>query len=110
MTLAAVFLTAPPYNIGAVQPYHWKLILLLFDFLVLVWAFQRFDVLTVTWAVFTFAFCWQNYLLLVMFEPTGALDQRIASAVWGLFVLAVGAVAFKTPLHPAYRRAATAFE
>ena len=113
----AVFLAAAPaaasatiITLGAVQPYHWKILLLLFDCLVLVWAFHRFDVLTVAWAGFTFAFCWQNYFLLVMFEPTGAVEQWIAFAVWGLFVLAVGAVAFQSALRAGYRRAAAAFD
>ncbi len=108
--LAAASLASPLASMGAVQPYHWKILLLLFDCLILVWTFTRFDVLTVSWAVFTFAFCWQNYFLLVMFEPAGNLEQWIAFAVFGLFVVAAGAVAFKSPLRAAYRRAATAFE
>lgn len=108
--LAAASIPGPHVQLGAVQPYHWKLVLLLFDCLVLAWAFTRFDVLTVGWAVFTFAFFWQNYFLLVMFEPTGAVEQWAAFAVWGLFVAAAAVVAFKTPLRAAYQRAATAFE
>ncbi len=85
-------------------------VMLLLVYLVLVWAFVRFDILTLLWTVFTFAFCWQNYRLLVMLEPTGSVQEWIAFAVWGLFVLGAAAVAFKTSLRAGYRRAAAAFE
>ncbi len=108
--LSALIVPAPFLSMGAVQPYHWKALLLLFDFLILAWSFHRFDVLTLAWAAFTFAFCWENYHLLVMLAPAGILEPWIAFAIWGLFVMAAGVVAFKTPLRAAYRRAATAFE
>ena len=70
----------------------------------MVCTFSRFDVLTVCCAGFTFAFYWQNY------QPTGAAEQWVAFAVWGLFVAAAGAVAFQAALRAGYRRAAAAFE
>ncbi len=108
--LGVLIVPAPFSSMGAVQPYHWKAVLLLFDFLVLAWTFTRFDVLTLAWAAFTFAFCWENYHLLVMLLPAGVLEPWIAYAVFGLFVAAAGAVAFKIPLRAAYRRMTTAFE
>ncbi len=108
--LAATMVPGPLVCLGAVQPYHGKVLVLLFECLLLVWAFSRFDLLTLVAAVFTFVFWWQNYRLLVMFEPAGNLEQWMAFAAFGLFVLAAAAVAFKASLKAAYRRAATAFE
>ncbi len=108
VTAASIF--SPMLNMGAVQPYSGKFAILFLECLLLTWAFSRFDLLTVLWATFTFAFCWANYYLLVMFEPTGAFEEWMAFVVFGLFVLAAGGVAFRTPLRAAYRRAATAFE
>ena len=71
---------------------------------------SRFDLLTTMAAVFTFAFWWQNYRLLVMFEPTGAGEQWLAFVVWGLFVVAAAAIAFKASLRATFQRAAAAFE
>ncbi len=97
-------------DVGAVQPYHWKVALLFLECLLLALCYARFDVLTSFWAVFTFAFCWQNYFLFVMFEPAGNAEQWIAFVVFGLFVLAAGAIAFKSPLRAGFRRVAAAFE
>src|SRR5205807_1267815 len=60
--IAAVF-PGTPFTLSAVQPYHWKVLLLLCNFLILTWTFTRFDVLTLFAAAFGFAFCWQNYNL-----------------------------------------------
>lgn len=108
--LAAAALAFPSINMGAVQPYHCKYLVVLFDCLALVWAFTSFDVLTMSWAAFTFAFCWANYYLLVMLEPTGAFEQWAAFGVFGLLVAAAAAIAFKSSLLAAKRRLATAFE
>jgi hypothetical protein len=108
--IAAGISTGPAFTIAAVQPYHWKVLVLLFDFLILSWAFTKFDVLTLFFATFTFAFCWQTYSLLVMFRQSGALDEWIAFAVWGLFVACAAAIAFKSSLVAAYRRVAMAFQ
>ena len=108
--LAAVFAVHPFISLGAVQPYHWKLAVLLAGYLFLAWVFVRFDLLTLMAAVFTFAFWWWNYRLLVMFEPTGAGDQWLAFAVWGLLVAAAASIAFQATLKSSYRRLAAAFE
>ncbi len=108
--IAAAITTGPAFTMGAVQPYHWKVLVLLFDFLILSWAFTRFDVLTLFTTSFTFAFLWQNYSLLVMFTQSGALDEWIAFAIWGLFVACATAIAFKSSLRAAYRRIAIAFQ
>lgn len=108
--LAAVFAVHPFISLGAVQPYQWKLAVLLLSYLFLTWVFIRFDLLTLLAAVFTFAFWWVNYRLLVMFEPTGAGDQWLAFAVWGVAVAAAAAIAFQAPLRSTYRRLAAAFE
>ncbi len=112
--VAGVVLGVLPFGafitMGAVQPYHWKALLLLFDFLALASTFTRFDVLTLAWAAFTFAFCWENYHLLVMLAPAGVLEPGIAFAVFGLFVAAAAAVAFKSSLRAGYQRLVAAFE
>jgi len=108
--LAAVFAVHPFISLGAVQPYHWKLAVLLVGYLFLAWVFVRFDLLTLMATVFMFAFWWWNYRLLVMFEPTGARDQWLAFAVWGLVVAAAAAIAFQATLKSNYRRLAAAFE
>jgi len=95
---------------AAVQPYPGKLAFLMLECLLLALALVRFDVLTVLWAAFTFAFCWANYTLLVMFEPTGAFEEWVGFAVFTLSVAAAAAIAFKSALRAAYRRAAIAFE
>ncbi len=108
--LAAAMVPGPIASFGAVQPYHGKVLVLLFDSLLLVWAFSRFDFLTLLAALFTFVFWWQNYRLLVMFEPAGNLEQWIAFVIWGLFALTAGAITFKSPLRAGFGRLATAFE
>ncbi len=108
--LAAILLPGPLINMAPVQPYHWKVVLLFLECLVLAWCYARFDVLTTFWAVFTFAFCWQNYFLLVMFEPAGNLEQWGAFALFALLAAAAAAVAFKSSLKAAYRRTAAALE
>lgn len=45
-----------------------------------------------------------------MFEPTGAVEQWVAFAVWGLFVAAAGVVTFQSPLQAVRQRLAAAFE
>jgi len=108
--LTAVFAVHPFIALGAVQPYQWKLVVLLFVYGFSAWVFVRFDLLTLLAAVFTFAFWWENYRLLVMFEPTGARDQWLAFAVWGLLVAAAASIAFQATLKSSYRRLAAAFE
>ncbi|HEV2351541.1 MAG TPA: serine/threonine-protein kinase [Terriglobia bacterium] len=108
--LTAALLSGPIIYLGAVQPYHWKVVLLLIECLVLSLCYQRFDMLTVFWAVFTLVFCLQNYRLLVMFEPTGSLEQWIDFVVLGLAIFAAAAIAFQSSLRTGYQRAKLAFE
>jgi hypothetical protein len=108
--LAAAILPGPALDMAAVQPYHWKVVLLFIECLVLGLCYARFDVLTAFWAVFTFAFCWENYSLLVMCEPAGNFEEWLAFAVFGLIVLAATAVAFKFSVRTGWRRLAAAFE
>ena len=108
--LSALCLVNPAITLGAVQPYDLKLILLFADCLVLVWTFARFDLLTLGWAAFTFALCWENYTLLVMFEPIGSVQQWVAFAIWGVVVLGAAAITFQSSLRAAQRRLAAALE
>jgi hypothetical protein len=107
--LAAAILP-PMLFIGAVQPFPGRVLLLTLDFLILAWAFVRFDVLTLFVTAFTYSFFWQTYTMLVTFRPLGAIEEWIAFALWGLFIAAAAAIAFKPAMLAAYRRAATAFQ
>ena len=106
--LAAAIFPGILMFIGAVQPYPGKVLVLTLDFLILAWTFTRFDVLTLFVAALTYSFCWQTYTMLIRFRPLGSLDEWIAFAVWGLFVVAAAAIAFKSAILAAYRRAAVA--
>jgi serine/threonine protein kinase len=97
-------------SMGAVKPPLWQIVLLGFDCIVLVWTLTRFDVLTFVAAVFTFAFCWQMYPLLIMFQRAGAAQEWGAFMLWGLFVLAAAAVAFQSFLRASYQRVKLALE
>jgi len=108
--LAAVFVPNPAIAMGAVWPYQLKLLVVFVDCFVLSWTFARFDLLTLGWAVFTFAFCWENYSLLVMFEPMGSVEQWIAFGAWGLVVVASAAVAFQSSLRAARQRLVAALQ
>ena len=108
--LAAAVFPGLLFSMAAVQPYYAKVLLLFFDFAVLAWIFNRFDALTVLASVFTFAFCWQNYSLLVIFRPAGVFEEQAAFVVWGLLVAAAAAVTFNTSIRAAGRRVAAAFQ
>jgi len=108
--LAGATLTSPLFNMGSVQPYHLKVVVLFLDFVVLAWTFSRYDMLTLLAAVFTFAFCWQNHLLLVIKEPLGAVAEWITFGVWGALVLLAAGIAFQAALRAARQRLAQAFE
>jgi hypothetical protein len=108
--LSAAGLAGPAVLIGTVQPYYWKLSLVFLGCLFLVWAFRRFDLLTVFWSSFTFVFCWSCYGLLIMLAPAGNFEEWLAFAVFGLIVLAATAVAFKSSVRTGWRRLAAAFE
>lgn len=62
------------------------------------------------WAFSTFTFLGLNYMLLVMLEPTGATEQWVVFAGWGLLIIAAAVVAFQTQLRATFRRLAAAFE
>ncbi len=108
--LTALFLPGPVICMAAIEPYHWKLILLFLECLLLTIVFVCFDALTVFWAVLTFGFCWNNYRLMVIFEPVGSLEQWIAFSLFGLSVLGSAAWAFRSSLHATYQRIKLAFE
>jgi hypothetical protein len=112
MVLASALLAASgmAQGVGEVQPYHMRVLLVLLECVFLAWIFVRFDLLTLLCAALTSVFCAQNYRFLVMFEPTGSLEQWVAFAVFGLFVLAAASVAFQSSLRAAYQRLATALE
>ena len=101
---AALLLPGPLLSVAAVQPYHWKLVLLFADCLLLAWVFARFDLLTLFAAGFAFAFCWHNYWLLLVLQPAGAEGQWLAFGLWAVALLAAAALAFWPALCAARRR------
>lgn len=110
LLMAAVFPIFPAVStIGFIQPYPWKLPLVLLEYLILAWTLSRFDFLTLMVAMSTFIFCSRNYFFFVMLSPTGSPDEKLAFVVWGLFVAAAAGVAFKSPIGSAYRRVIAAF-
>jgi len=110
LILVAAILPGPTIIMAGVQPYFSKIILLLIEVVILACTFTRFDLLTVTAALFTLLFWSENYQLLLMFRPTGAFEQWLAFGVWALIVAGAAAIAFKSSLLAAYRRFATAFQ
>jgi hypothetical protein len=107
---AALAATGIRSSMAAVEP--WPLIagVLFVDFLLLVVSFRRYDVLTVFFAIGTFAFWWANYPLFVMQRPIGAVGPSLAFVVWGLVVAAAIGLAFQATLRRGYRRLAAAFD
>jgi hypothetical protein len=97
------------FTMGAVHPAHWMAVLLFLEYLIVVWAFWRYDLLTMFVVLFTPAFWWLNYTILVMLSPAGAAGEWIAFAVWGLLLLLASGVVFQSNLRRAYRRLSPAF-
>jgi hypothetical protein len=95
---------------GTVQPWHWTLLVLFIDYLILVLTFRLFDLLTLCVAIGTFAFWWANYPLFVMQRPIGAAGPWTAFFLWGLCVAGATGLAFQSPLRRNYRRLAAAFD
>jgi len=98
------------YSMAVIQPYSWTVTLLFVDYVLLFFAFRRFDLLTVVTALFTFAFCSGNYSMVVMFRPIGPVEEWAAFVVWGLCVAGAAAVAFQTKLRTAFGRMSAAVE
>ena len=96
------------FSMGTVLPWYWTLLVLFVDYAILVVSFQRFDLLTLSVAIGTFAFWWANYPLFVMQQPIGAPGPSFAFVAWGLCIAAAIAVAFQSPLRRGYRRLAMA--
>lgn len=97
-------------SMGTVLPAYWTWLVLFVDYVILVSAFRRFDLLTVCVAIGTFAFWWANYPLFVMQQPIGAVGPKGGFVVWGVMVAVAAALAFQASLRRGYRRVAAAFE
>ncbi|MBI4479421.1 MAG: serine/threonine protein kinase [Acidobacteria bacterium] len=110
VTVAVVVPAWISTDLAAIQPPLWTLLLLGCESLLLFWVFTRFDLLTLMWTVFTFTFWWEEYRLLVMFEPTGAAGPWVALILWSLVVVGAAGIAFQASLRKAYRRLTPAFE
>jgi len=112
LTAAACALVLPSIvsGIGGLQPYYSSVLLLFLDYLILAWTFSRFDVLTLLVTVFAFSFYRQNHLLLVMFRPTGSIEQWIALGAWALLVLAAAAVTFRSSIDAMRSRISEVFQ
>lgn len=111
-TTAVALLAVPAVEniMGGLYPRHLGLLFVVLTSLILVCTFREFDLLTLLWTIFTLQFFGANYFALVAFEPTGATYQWIAFALWGLFVVAAGIVAFRSSLRGGWQRLTSAFE
>jgi hypothetical protein len=98
------------FSMAAIQPYYWTMTLLFVDYVLLFFAFSRFDLLTVVTALFTFAFCSANYSMVVMFRQIGPVEEWAAFVVWGLCVAGAATVAFQKRLRTAFGRMSAAVE
>jgi Protein kinase domain len=97
-------------SMGTVQPWHWTLIVLFVDYLILVATCRRFDLLTLCAAIGTFALWWSNYPLFVMQQPIGASGPWSVFIAWGLCLAGATTLAFQPALRRGYRRFAAAFD
>jgi hypothetical protein len=95
--------------LGFLEPYPAKLLVVFVAYLIVAWTFYRFDYLTILVALFTCVFCSRNYFFLVMVGPSGSNDERVGFVLFGLFVAAAAAVAFKSRISSTYRRVIEAF-
>src|SRR4029079_8467698 len=112
IVVAAGFLAASGIRLSmaTVQPSLLVASVLFFEYAGLRAFFRRFDLLTRSAAIGTFAFWWANYPLYVMQQPIGAAGPRTAFLVWGLLVAAAAALAVASSLRRGYRRVAAAFD
>jgi hypothetical protein len=110
--VAAAFLAAAGVRLSmaTVQPWSFIALILFVDYALLVVTFRRFDLLTLSAAIGTFALWWAAYPLLIMQKPIGATEPWIAFVLWGLIVAAATGAAFQSDLLRRYRRLAAAFE
>jgi hypothetical protein len=108
----AAFLAATGVRLSmaTVQPWSFIALVLFVDYALLVVAFRRFDLLTLSTAIGTFALWWVNYPLFVMQRPIGAAGPWTAFVVWGLIVVAAAGAAFQSDLLRRYRKLTAAFE
>jgi Protein kinase domain len=109
---AAAFLAATGirFSMATVQPWSFIALILFVDYGLLLVAFRRFDLLTLSAAIGTFALWWAAYPLLIMQKPIGAAAPWIAFVIWGLIVVAAAGAAFQSDLLRRYRRLASAFD
>ena len=112
MVGAAVLLGASGIRVSmaTVEPWHFTALVLFVDYLVLLAAFRRFDLLTLAAAIGTFALWWANYPLFVMQQPIGAAGPWAAFLLWGLCIAGAAAIAFQSTLRRGYQRLAAAFD
>jgi hypothetical protein len=108
--VVALFMPVPGIHLLAIQPYLLSLPLLVLISVLLVWILLRFDLLTVTAALFTYSLWWGNYPMLVVREMVGTTEQWLVFIVWGILVLAAAAAAFQARLRSVYRRINTVIE
>lgn len=97
------------WSLGRIQPNHWMVALLFIEYLILVWALLRYDILTLCAAVFTFTLCLENWSIASMLSPVGAPGEWLAFGIWGLLVALAALAAARSAVRRAYRRVAAAF-
>jgi hypothetical protein len=100
--LVAIVLPGYPFvgTASLLQPYPLKALIVLFESIVFIWSFLRFDFLTLMISTVTFAFCSGNYFFLQVLQPTGSVQEKLVFAVWIAFVMAGIAVAYQRRILP----------
>jgi hypothetical protein len=69
---------------------------------------MRFDFLTTTVSIATFALCSGNYFFLQVHRPLGSVQEKVVFPLWALLVITGITVAFQTSLRSGAGRLAKA--
>ncbi len=103
---AALALTGAHFSMGALGEPQFVIAVLFLDFAVLAFTFQRFDLLTVFAAVFTFSIWAGMAPLLTILQQVSTSGPRLILGLWFVAVIAAALIAAQGPLKMIYRRAA----
>jgi len=110
--VAVIVVTLIGINLGfgRVQPFYWRLPIAAADFIVLIAAFRRFDVLTVMAATFMMWFASGIIPVVMMLRPSGTIWPDVAWIVVACITAGAVLVAFENRLTFAYRRLSGSLE
>ena len=107
---AILALTGAHFSMAAFWQPQFVVALLFVDFLVLAVTLQRFDLLTVLVAVFTFSLWSAVAPLLMVLAQVDASGPRLILGLWSVAVIAAALITAQGPIRTLYRRAAADIE